>query len=108
MRLVTARASAAASPATKRLTTSLVTGAVVMSWRTRSLAEAASSTRRSNAVHLHEAPTEEAGLPAGTGYSCPQSSLRDPVWPGLNVRRAVLQTPLPPWLQAAPPAHGDL
>src|SRR5690348_8460275 len=68
-RSVTARASAALSPAMNRLTTSLVSGAVVIVWWTRWLAEAASSTRRSTAVHLHEARADEPEVPAGTGYS---------------------------------------
>src|SRR5215813_168163 len=73
-RSVTARAAAALSPATNLLPTFLVSGAVVISWRTCWLAEAARRTRRSTAVHLHEGRAEQP-VPAGTGYSCPAGSL---------------------------------
>src|SRR5258708_35045087 len=63
-RSVTARAAAALSPATNLRTTFLVSGTVVISWRTCWLAEAASRTRRSTAVHLHEARAKSQFLPA--------------------------------------------
>src|SRR5260221_9482311 len=63
-RSATARAAAALSPATNLVTTSLVSGTVVISWRTCWLAEAASRTRRSTAVHLHEARAKSQFLPA--------------------------------------------
>src|SRR6266851_2338021 len=95
-RSVTARAAAALSPATNLRTTFLVSGAVVISWRTCWLAEAASRTRRSTAVHLHEARAEEP-VPAGTGYSCATSLLA-----------GVKRRPVARLLAAGPPAEGDL
>src|SRR5258706_659102 len=127
-RSVTARAAAALSPATNLRTTFLVRGAVLISWRTCWLAEAASRTRRSTAVHLHEARAEEP-VPAGTGYSCATSLLAGSLV-GLAAiadsgRRCVpllllisvfaqgpslarVKPPVARLLAAGPPAEGDL